>query len=332
MRREMDRYRGWFPPFDSVYIGGGTPSVLSADLLSDLLRHLRVALPWQTAAEVTIEANPETAELDKLALLRELGVTRLSLGLQSLNNVDLCYLGRQHGIDAGFRAIAAARNVGFDQLSIDLIYGWEGQLLASWEDTLKQAVALRPEHISCYQLTIEPRTVFGQRLARGEIAMISDEEQRLFFIRTSEILTARGYLHYEVSNFAVDAGHICRHNMKYWQRTPYLGLGPAAHSFQTGRRWWNFRNLTKYIEYLNRDSLPIEDEELLSSDQQRLEQIFLGFRTHDGVSVVLLQQHPCWEQKLAQLEQERLIRLEGGRAIATLTGWAVADQLALQFI
>ena len=231
VKRETLLYRGQFDPFDSIYVGGGTPSVIPAGRLESFMVHLFTHFDFEKDLEVTIETNPSDLSQYMIASIQAAGFNRVNLGVQSLDESALVFLGRGHTATMAVNAFEQLRASGFENLGIDLIYGFRKQPLESWLKTVKQAVCLQAEHISCYQLSIEGGTVFSRLERKGGIVQLSDEEERIFFIETSEILEAAGYIHYEVSNFA-GASHLrSRHNRKYWDHTPYLGLGPSAHSF-----------------------------------------------------------------------------------------------------
>jgi putative oxygen-independent coproporphyrinogen III oxidase len=299
---------------------------------------LRRHFTFAPDSEITLEANPDDLTADKLALYRDLGVNRLSLGVQSFDEAELRLLGRRHTSGQTVAGIELIRAAGFANLGLDLMYGLPGQSLDAWRRTLETAVRFNPEHLSCYQLTLAPETPMGQRHDDGQLTLPDEETQREFFLLTANLLTARGYLHYEVSNFArqgPQAGglchYCCRHNLKYWTRTPYLGLGPAAHSFQSGRRWWNVASVEEYSATLNAGAAPVAGTETLTPAQIRLEKLCLGFRTREGVSLETIREQPGGESVLAELTQAGLVRLDGDRIIATAQGLVVADRLPLWF-
>ena len=337
-------YRDQFPVFDSLFIGGGTPSWLGEAQIAGILKTLRHYFVFAPDMEITLEANPDDITPEKLRLFRDLGINRLSLGVQSFDEAELRLLGRRHTAGQTEAAIELIRSAGFANLGLDLMYGLPGQSLEGWAGTLERALSFAPEHLSCYQLTIETggtpalRTPMARRLARDEISLPDEETQREFFLRTANFLTARGYLHYEISNFArqgTQAGSlcyfVCRHNLRYWTRTPYLGLGPAAHSFLAGRRWWNFSSVDDYCSSLNAGKAPVAGAETLTPAQIRLETLALGFRTRDGVSLATLREYPGADAQIAALTRAGLVRVERGRVMATLDGLAVADRLPLEF-
>ena len=331
--------------FDSLFIGGGTPSWLGEAQIAGLMENLRRHFTFAADSEITIEANPDDITAEKLQVWRDLGINRLSLGVQSFDEAELRFLGRRHTARQTAAAIDLIRGAGFANLGLDLMYGLPGQSLDAWTHSLETALSFNPEHLSCYQLTIEAggtpalRTPMARRVARGQISLPDEETQREFFLLTARFLTARGYLHYEVANFArqgPQAGSLChyccRHNVKYWTRTPYLGLGPAAHSFLAGRRWWNFSSLEKYGAALRAGDAPVAGAESLTPEQIRLETLALGFRTCEGVSLATLREQPGGDAMVAALARAGLVRVERGRVIATASGLVVADRLPLSFV
>ncbi len=329
--QEASLYQEQFPAFDSLFLGGGTPSLLSGVQLDRLMTTLRRHFHLAPDAEITLEANPDDITRDKLARFLDLGINRLSLGVQSCHEAELRFLGRRHTARQTLAALELIRAAGFANLGLDLMYGLPGQRQEDWVGTLETALQFAPEHLSCYQLTISSGTPLGQLAAGGRLAPLDEEAERAFFFLTSQFLTERGYLHYEIANFAREEAYRCRHNHKYWRHIPYLGLGPGAHSFQGIRRWWNFSSVGWYVSGLRDGAAPVAGSELLTPEQLRLEALFLGFRTREGVALADLKPHPHWQAILQELQQAGLVRVQDGRAVATLEGLAVADRLPLSF-
>jgi oxygen-independent coproporphyrinogen-3 oxidase len=328
VEQEILYHAGTFAPFDSLYLGGGTPSVLAEADLAALMEAIHRHFSLGPASEITMEINPEDADFEKLHGYRRLGINRLSIGVQSFDDEELRFLGRRHNARQAQKALLWARAAGFDNLNLDLIYGLPGQTLTGWEKTLAAALAFRPEHLSCYQLTVEPGTALARRTSGRPL--VSEEKEREFFLFTGEYLEGAGFFHYEISNFARGEGNYCRHNLKYWQRQPYLGLGPAAHSFDGRKRWWNHRSLADWLEALNRGELPAAGEEVLTPEQVRLERLLLGFRTKRGVEFGHLA-GDRWQENLADLASRGWLKVEEGRAVPTLQGYLLADRLPLYF-
>ena len=337
--KEMEMYHNRFNPFDTVYIGGGTPSLLSPQQLENILKRVRknfdlISDP-EITPEITMETNPADLNRSFLESMRKIGINRINIGVQSFNQKILNFLGRRHTAKQAISAVEASRKAGFHNIGLDLIYGVPAQDIESWLDTLKQAVAFSPEHISCYQLTLESKTPLGIRYQTGEFSLPGEELQYEFFMKTSEFLEDAGYIHYEVSNFALGTEYTSRHNQKYWDHSPYLGLGPAAHSFQCNRRWWNHHSLDQYLATINAGNLPVEETETLTMEQLRLEALYFGLRTKKGIFLQDFKNQYHYdlftEKKkiLAKLEEEELISIEDGYLYPTQTGLAVADSLSL---
>jgi oxygen-independent coproporphyrinogen-3 oxidase len=334
LRREMDLYRGWTASFDTLYIGGGTPSVLPEGDLEGLIADIRTAFTITTDAEITVEANPADITESFLAALRRSGVNRLNIGVQSFDDDILNFLGRRHNQKQSEEAIAAARRAGIENIGIDLICGVPGQQMDVWFSTLRAAVALCPDHLSCYQLTREEGTPLAESCSRGEVLLPEEAVQADFFCNTSKFLEENDYLHYEVSNFA-RPGRESRHNRKYWNHAPYLGLGPAAHSFSGRERCWNHCSVDAYISALESGQEPVESREILSNEQLRLEALFLGFRTRRGICLGTLKIRYGMDlladkrDIIERLYGEGLVEIRDGFLRPTRAGMAVADSLAL---
>jgi oxygen-independent coproporphyrinogen-3 oxidase len=331
LHKEILVYKGLFPTFDSLFLGGGTPTVLNQSQWSELMEVLFTHFTFSPSTEVTVEANPDDVTFSLMEHLRGLGVNRLSLGIQSFDDQELRDLKRRHTSHKAMEAIRCIRHVGFSNLGIDLMYGLPGQTSSQWLNTLKQAVDFAPEHLSCYELTIEKETPFGKMRDKGEIHPPNEEVQRVLFVLTSSFLEQEGYLQYEISNFAKGREFTCHHNMKYWQHLPYLGLGPSAHSFRGNRRWWNLKSVKGYCEALAEGRIPVAGEEILSKEQQELESLMLGLRTMEGIELDRLGDPTQSEQVLRDLERTGLVRVEKGRIMPTREGFLVADSLPLLF-
>jgi oxygen-independent coproporphyrinogen-3 oxidase len=333
--KEMEMYHKRFNSFDTVYIGGGTPSLLRPRQLEDILTKVGENFNLLSNLEITIETNPADLNRSFLELMRENGINRINIGVQSFDEKVLDFLGRRHSVKQAISSVGDSRKVGFHNIGLDLIYGVPGQDIESWLDTLKLALAFSPEHISCYQLTLEAKTPLGVRVQAGEFPIPGEELQHKFFIKTSQFLEGAGYLHYEVSNFARGKEHTSRHNQKYWDHSPYLGLGPAAHSFQCNQRWWNHRSLDQYLAAINAGNLPVEETETLTVEQLRLEALYLGLRTRKGISLQDFQKEYHYdllaekEKILSKLEEEGFVSIQDGTLTPTQTGLAVADSLSL---
>ncbi len=324
-----------FAPVDTVYFGGGTPSILEPENLQRLLDAIRRTYRPLPDTRLYLEANPEDVDSGNLEAWRGLGVGTLSLGVQSFDDAELRILGRRHDAADSRRAVALALEAGFESVSVDLIYGLPGQDAESWRRNLEQAVALDPDHLSCYQLEVHRKTTFGKRRARGELAELPGARQAELFLLTHRWLAGAGYDGYEVSNFGRSKEHRSRHNRKYWNHAPYLGLGPSAHSFDgRRRRWWNQRLLVRWERVVRAGKRPLEGSETLGDDDLALETIMLGLRTADGIDLARFEQRFGFDLAAANRSTveravaDGLLRHRDGRLAPTTEGFAVADGLA----
>jgi oxygen-independent coproporphyrinogen-3 oxidase len=269
-------------PFVSVFLGGGTPTTMEPADLKGLLTHLGDRFDLADDAEVTIEANPDTVDEIAFEQLLTAGYDRVSIGAQSFDPGVLAKLERLHDPASVRAATAAARRAGVRNVNLDLIYGVDGESVESWERTLHETVALAPDHVSAYALTIEPSTALGRQVAAGDRPAPDPDAQAEMFEIACEILRDAGYHHYEVSNWA-KPGYECRHNLGYWERRPYLGLGAGAHSYRDAARWWNTRPPETYLTQVEGGALPIGGSETLEPSDAYLEEVFLKLRIFEGV-------------------------------------------------
>ncbi|NLM21685.1 MAG: radical SAM family heme chaperone HemW [Peptococcaceae bacterium] len=276
----------------SLFLGGGTPTVLSAEELEGLLNSLEL-FAFSPQAEKTVEANPGTLELKKLNIMSGYGINRISLGAQSFNDLLLNRIGRIHSAQDITRSVKLIRQAGFDNLNLDLMFGLPGQTLSDWQETLQKAVDLEPEHLSLYALTIEPGTPlacslgeqsYEQSYSLGSAVIPDDDMQADMYELAAGYLRTQGYWHYEISNFA-RPGFECRHNLSYWRGEDYLGLGPGAVSCLNGMRCKNVEHIYKYCRLTQQGLKPVEDSEteILTQKELIFEYIMLGFRTAEGI-------------------------------------------------
>jgi oxygen-independent coproporphyrinogen-3 oxidase len=321
----MVLYSEDFDAFDSIYVGGGTPSLLDTDELGARVGALNHHFVFPSGLEFTMEMNPDDVTKDKLTVMRGLGVNRISLGIQSFNDRELAFLKRRHDSAGAEHAIRETKAGGFTNIGLDLIYGLPGQTKAGWAETLQRAVSFEPSHLSCYQLTVEGHTPLGTMVESNAVRLPDDERGRQLFLFTSQFLQSHGFLHYEISNFAAASHRVCQHNRKYWRHVAYLGLGPAAHSFNGHRRWWNHRSVSDYCMAIEQGKPPMEGMEELTAEQLALEHLYLGLRTSDGISTVELSDHS--KPAIRQLRKTGLIHLDHGRIKLTTKGYLVADSL-----
>ncbi|MEW5772281.1 MAG: radical SAM family heme chaperone HemW [Thermodesulfobacteriota bacterium] len=316
----------------TLFIGGGTPSLLPLPHLENILFSLRKAFPFREGVEISLEANPDSAaDWEYLHGLAALGVNRLSLGVQSFDDHQLLRLGRPHSSRQAHAAFELIRRAGFANVSLDLMFGLPGQRLIHWLETLKQAAALRPEHLSCYALTLEPGTLLERQSRELDMGLPAEEDQAKMFLYGSEYLESQGYLHYEISNYA-RMGFACAHNLGYWEGRDYLGLGPSAVSTVGGRRWRNPSGLAEYARAVLGKTLAEEAEELDPRTRLR-ELVMLSLRTTKGLNLKeyaalagseLASTHKALVQALRQKE---LIRLSGGHLRLTKAGMLVSNTI-----
>jgi putative oxygen-independent coproporphyrinogen III oxidase len=311
--------------FASVFLGGGTPTTLEAADLGTLLAALRRTFDVDADAEITIEANPDTVDTAKLSALLESGYTRLSMGAQSFDRVVLAALERLHDPDSVRRAMKAARAAGYANVNLDLIYGANGETLESWERTVCEAIDLQPEHVSAYALTTEPSTPLGRKVQRGAVPAPNADLQADMFELACGMLREAGYEHYEVSNWA-KPGFECRHNLGYWQRRPYLGLGAGAHSYGEDRRWWNVRPPEDYLSLVESGRLPVGGEERLEPSDAYLEEIFLRLRILEGVPSSWVE-----TERSAPFVESGLLLENDGSLVPTERGMFLLNELVLSF-
>jgi oxygen-independent coproporphyrinogen-3 oxidase len=311
------------PPADTVFFGGGTPSLLPAAQLTAILDTIRRA----DDAEVTVECNPDSVDAGKLAAYRAAGINRLSFGAQSFAPHVLSALNRTHDPSNVERAIRTARDAGFDNVNIDLIYGTPGETLADWRDTLARVLDLGVEHVSAYALTIEPPTPLGQRVAAGTQVAPDDDDQADKYVVVDETLAAAGFEWYEISNWA-QPGRACRHNQCYWDQGDYLAVGCAAHGHRAGRRFWNVRTPERYIERIAQGASPEAGAERLDADARAAEAFTLALRTRRGATPVV-----GMEREVDELVQAGLLVRSGdGRVMCTRPGRLVANDLTARLL
>ena len=277
---------------DTVFIGGGTPSILEEKYIGQILDTLRSAARISDDAEITIECNPGTLTMEKLEVYKDAGINRISLGLQSANDEELKTIGRIHNFEEFKKSFNLARLAGFNNINIDIMSALPGQTLDSYKETLAKVITLNPDHISAYSLIVEDETPLNDRVENGEVALPSEDEEREMYYYTKEFLEKTGYKRYEISNYAKD-GYECRHNIGYWKRVEYLGFGIGAASLFKGERFSNTSDINRYMHILEKEDVMNADEvwkalneniETLTQKDEMEEFMFLGLRVTDGVS------------------------------------------------
>ncbi len=329
LKTEALFYREIFSHFDSLYFGGGTPSAIDKKGFADLFAAIKSIFVFVPDTEITIEMNPDDVTKEKLELYGDIGINRVSLGVQSLKDRELFFLRRRHTADGVRRAIDLIKGAGFHNFGIDLMNGLPGQTEKGWMATLTEALSFEPSHISCYELTIHGETPFGKLAAEKKFKLPSAKKQERLFLSTSRFLEEQGFIHYEVSNFTRRQQYRSRHNLKYWRHIPYLGLGPAAHSFYKENRWWNVKSVEQYCAAISENRKPIEGSEKLSADQLELERLFLGFRNLEGVEIKGFLKNPLHKAALEDLVLQKLVTVRAQWLVPTVKGYLLADRLPL---
>ncbi|MDH5679185.1 MAG: radical SAM family heme chaperone HemW [Nitrospinota bacterium] len=304
----------------SIFIGGGTPSLLSESMTAGILEACFKHLSLAQEAEITLEANPESLTAAKTAGYKRAGVNRLSIGIQSLNDRWLKSLGRIHNSLKAKRAVSSAREVGFDNVSADMIFGLQDQTVQMWLEDLANAMALDLDHISCYQLTPEKGTKLGRIVELGEVELPAETLE--YFDQTEKMLKSAGYTHYEISNYA-KKGRQCVHNLGYWHYRDYLGIGSAAHGMVNGARWANVRDPARYVSRINSGGLGALRNTTISDEMKQTERLMLGLRLKRGISMQDVRTTPGME---AMVEQGMLI-ISRGRIRASARGWRMLDSV-----
>jgi len=314
------------PPVETVFFGGGTPTQLPADDLVRILASIERTFGLAPGAEVTTEANPDSVTPESLAVLREGGFNRISFGVQSAVPHVLATLDRTHDPARVPEAVRWAREAGFEQVSVDLIYGTPGESMDDWRASLEHAISLEPDHVSAYALIVEKGTAFARRVARGEVPMPDDDTMADKYILADELLGAAGFSWYELSNWSRDEASQCLHNVLYWRSDNWWGVGPGAHSHVGGVRWWNVKHPAAYAQRLAAGELPVLDSETVDAESARLERVMLESRLRAGMPVAALS--AAGSRSLPSLVDRGLLdgeALGDGRVVLTLGGRLLAD-------
>lgn len=316
--------------FETIYFGGGTPSILTETQLERLIQQVRNYYAVSEKVEITLECNPDDCSVEKLERWKELGVTRLSMGIQSFDEEQLRWMNRSHTAIESKNAVLNAKKVGFDELSLDLIYGLPNLGLDEWKKQISEITALNPEHISAYCLTVEDKTALSKWVAEGKIAISNvDQQSEQFELLVSELKKA-GYEQYEISNFARNE-HYSKHNTSYWKGIKYVGIGPSAHGYNQVERYWNKPNNRIYMAELAKGTLP-ETIEVLSAQDRFNEALMIGLRTKWGVVkkdlFALMQPDAAWFQLVKEYEQEKMLVETDEFLILTESGRLLADAIA----
>ena len=317
----------------SVFLGGGTPSLLPAEAMAEILERLRARLGIEAGAEITVECNPESVSVERLAGYRRAGVTRISLGVQSLDDRVLPTLDRLHTAAQARQAFEAARAAGFEDVSVDLIYGLPGLDLATWEETVKSALGWSPDHLSAYALTLDQGSLWN---STGVTGIPPEETVTAQYTRLAELAAEAGFEHYEVSNYA-RPGHRSIHNQIYWRAEEYLGLGPGACGFLGEVRYGNVRPVERYGEMVRAGIGPVDTHETLTPRQRMAERLILGLRLRDGVPAAWLEERvalgPARLPAVLEAWRERgLLEERDGRVRLTEAGFLLSDALFIELL
>ncbi len=326
-------------PIQTVYLGGGTPSLLTPGQVAGLLDTVDQLFDLAVGAEITLEANPETVDVERLTGYRLAGVNRLSLGVQTLQRHGLKVLGRAHRPETPEQAFRAARAAGFRNVNLDLIYGWPGQTRDDWLADLRTVLAWEPEHLSLYALTIEPGTPYERGVQRGVLRPLDDDAVAELAETAMELLTEHGFEHYEVSNWARGRTYRSQHNQIYWRNGWYIGVGAGAHGYLGGVRTVNEKLPARYIERALSGTLPVSESEVIDARTEIIETMILGIRlVADGISASAFQERhgrgleQPYGPVLAELRELGLVTWDGERLRLTRRGILVANEVAARFL
>lgn len=338
IKKEIYLYRDYSnqTKIETIYFGGGTPSLLSPNMLDEIFNYIFKTFSVNQDAEITIEVNPGTIDKNKLIEFKSIGINRINIGVQSFHQNELEFLGRIHNPEEARNAIQFVYEAGLKNVGIDLIYGIPNQTIEKWHQTLEETIIYKPQHISAYCLIIEKETPLARMIETKQVTKLSSEIDALMYESTIDRLTSEGYIHYEVSNFSLP-GYECKHNLNYWNHTNYLGFGPSAHSFWNNRRWWNTPNLKLYCEKIGKGELPISGEEQLSENDLLEEYIMLGLRS-TGIDISII--HRNWNidfnnqllPLINQFIQDKLATFENKVFKLTKKGLILCDEITGIFL
>lgn len=332
LRAEDTRFK---EPVETIFLGGGTPSLLQTSEIENILNLLASHFSIQANAEITLETNPGTVNKEKLKAFRSAGINRISMGIQSFHDDDLKFLTRIHNASEAKQCVRDAYETGFQNVSFDLIFSLPNQSLQRWKSNLEQAIELQPTHISCYSLIVEPGTPLFNMVQSKQVTQLDTDSDAELYEFTIEFLASYGFGQYEVSNFA-KPNYKCLHNINYWNHSNYLSFGPSAHSFWKDERWWNVSNIATYIEQVNKRILPLSGGEHLTEIKLMEEAIFLGLRS-EGIDFEQFRRrfvHDLLTENsslIAELIQQGRAQIESGRLSLTAKGYLVCDEICQSF-
>jgi len=319
----------------SIFFGGGTPSFMESEYIGEIIDEIKKCFAVKPDAEITIETNPGTVSINKLEKFLSTGINRISIGIQSFNEKELKFLTRIHDSNTAKQTVRDAKSVGFDNISIDLIFNLPDQTKEIWRSNLRQAIDLPIQHISAYSLILEPGTILNKMVLDGKVKLQSNDYDADLYEHTIRFLTGNGFIQYEVSNFAKD-GYECIHNNAYWRYKDYLGFGTSAHSFVDGERWWNYSGLNLYLESIRKKSNAIIGREILTEEQKLNEYVMLALRSK-GLDLFDFEKRfkTDWLIKnknlTALLQKNNFVRLNHNLISLTSKGYAICDEILKKF-
>jgi len=323
----------------SIFFGGGTPSLMEPDYISEILESIKTKFVVRNDTEITLETNPGTVSLEKLRKFRKVGINRISIGIQSFNNNDLSFLTRIHNSETAINTVNYAAEAGFENISLDLIFNLPGQSKKNWIKNLERAVKLPIKHISAYSLILERGTILNKMVLDGKVKIADADYDAELYQTTINFLTANGFYQYEVSNFAKPEFE-CVHNNAYWHYTDYLGFGTSAHSFIDGKRWWNFSSLKMYIDKIEQSGNAVAGSEIISSEKGINEYIMLELRS-SGLNIKMFEtrfgsESKKWLKKkypyFELLKNQNFVIINNGIIKLTSKGYAVCDEILAEIL
>lgn len=330
---ELRRYQS-IAPIQTLYVGGGSPTCLPVDLLARLLEAL--TLQWPKVQEFTVECNPGQTDVKTLSVLRRFGVNRLSFGVQSFHAAELTLLGRRHTVDDACRAIGLAQDIGFDNVGLDLIFALPGSTMESWRQSLESAVELGVQHISAYSLSIEENTALYRAVQAGELNAVDEDTDRAMYDLAIDYLASTGFVQYEISNFARE-GFACLHNQGYWENRPYIGIGPSAGSYVSGRRTTNVADIGQYVRRIEAGQSVVEQSEFVGDQDRICQTAVLNLRRRRGIDLAAFRARTgvdfaqVFQSPLAQYQRQGLIEVDGERVRLATEALAIADSVLCDF-
>jgi oxygen-independent coproporphyrinogen-3 oxidase len=334
VKKEIKHYSDLYSnnrTFSSIYFGGGTPSLMEPDYLKEIISSLRDNYQISDNAEITMETNPGTVDKNKLEAFRKIGINRISLGIQSFHNDELKFLTRIHDKETAIIAVHDAKNSGFDNISIDLIFNLPGQTKDKWKYNLQTAVELPIKHISAYSLILERGTILNKMVLDGKVTIQDEDYDAELYEFTIDFLISNGYTQYEVSNFT-KPGYECRHNNAYWRYRDYLSFGPSAHSFVDGKRWWNFSSLKHYILEIEKNGNAQANSEIINDNMALNEYVMLALRSN-GINLSELEKKfgKSWISRnfnyIQKLDEKNLVKINDNFLHLTKSGYAICDEI-----